>query len=1045
MMKLSRILMIVLLGGLLAIFLDCMVLYAQDPNPQNSFANTENYANPSLVLNFNDPTTSFKEQISGQSFVGTYISEPIPATPVGSSIFGAFDGSTNSINVGTTVLNSVTQGSVTMWVFPTQNGVANGGSVWMNTTLLSNDGIYLGLQQLANNKLRYYFYDTTAAPRYFDSTGTLAMNQWNFISVTWNSSGASIYLNGALDSTTSLTWTNVNTGHVGQANVIGSYSGIYRFKGSLSDASIYNTVLTLSQIQGLYAGGSPPSGLVGRWLLNEGSGSTATDSSGGGNNGTWVGTQSGNLGYYQGSVTYTSGTVTPRQPGFDSTLANNTSAEFPWNGWSAAPNNTLGASMEWSTPWSMMVQVDRLNWNRTGTLVLASKGDLSTGSSWELYLKTTANLAGGANGQVSQLCFERKSSSAIFTTGGGPLDMGVCTSSQLEVMPNGFNYNIIVTDSGTGASGQYGTTSPLNIYVNGLALAQGAFTNSFQNGFGDVAIAVSGGTGYANSTAFTSSGGGTNCHVTGFMTASGGVPNGISLSGYSLNYGCTSVPTINLTSPTGAGVTIPVTLGGSSMNSTFYPLMVPGYVSANGIYYGVAGTTSTQTPTYIDEFAVFPFVLNPTQINDLFYWTRFYQSLVNVRTAGHIPFLLATDGCADIGNATMTEMVVVLHKLGILKLEGIVSAGNSGADSYDSSASFWRQMLDQAGLSDVPVGNLYSGTNYNLNWCQTANLNTYNASTPQASTGFPAAASVVRTVMAENPSTPVFIYNGPAPFNNWLYDFLQSPADSISSLTGQQLWDRDVANGGQMWWQSAPSCTPSTYPYPTPCSGSWTTGDPTAAQYVFSHLDGMPIYNIIGTPQSFGGGLLYTRTAKDPLSMMCVWGGTCSRAAWGNYAVTALFTSYFTGGVTVGYSGGTGYANLTPFTSTGGGTNCVVTGMMTASGGVPNGIETFYGQPLPLTSPDGLEVGIGSGCTSAPTLVLTNPTGTGVTLTAYPTTVCGTGTVSGSTYSFSSATCSNQYVVPFTQWANIGGPAIYNWFLDSIADPPTNGRPLGAP
>ena len=136
-------------------------------------------------------------------------------------------------------------------------------------------------------------------------------------------------------------------------------------------------------------------------------------------------------------------------------------------------------------------------------------------------------------------------------------------------------------------------------------------------------------------------------------------------------------------------------------------------------------------------------------------------------------------------------------------------------------------MLDQAGLSNVPVGNLYSGTDSNMNWCQTANLNTYNASTPQASTGFPTSASVVRTVMAKNPTTPVIIYNGPAPANYWLYDFLQSPADSISSLTGQQLWDQDVANGGAMWWQGAPSCYPSSYPSPTPCSGSWTTLDAT--------------------------------------------------------------------------------------------------------------------------------------------------------------------------------------------------------------------------
>ena len=147
----------------------------------------------------------------------------------------------------------------------------------------------------------------------------------------------------------------------------------------------------------------------------------------------------------------------------------------------------------------------------------------------------------------------------------------------------------------------------------------------------------------------------------------------------------------------------------------------------------------------------------------------------------------------------------------------------------------------------------------------------------------------------------------------------------------------------------------------------------------------------------------------------------------------------------MGYSGGTGYADRTPFTSTGGGANCAVNGIMTASGGVPNGIETSWGAPQPLESPDSVVVGMGSGCTSAPTLVLTGPTGTGVTLTAYPTTVCGTGTVSGTTYSFTSATCSNQYFVPFTQWANVGMPLIYNWFLNALSDPPTNGRPLFAP
>ena len=81
MMKLFRILMMILFGGLLAIFLDCMVACAQDPNPQTSFATTLLYANPSLYLNFNDPKTAFKDQVSGLSFTPPPPNVSYPGVP----------------------------------------------------------------------------------------------------------------------------------------------------------------------------------------------------------------------------------------------------------------------------------------------------------------------------------------------------------------------------------------------------------------------------------------------------------------------------------------------------------------------------------------------------------------------------------------------------------------------------------------------------------------------------------------------------------------------------------------------------------------------------------------------------------------------------------------------------------------------------------------------------------------------------------------------------------------------------------------------------
>ena len=94
---------------------------------------------------------------------------------------------------------------------------------------------------------------------------------------------------------------------------------------------------------------------------------------------------------------------------------------------------------------------------------------------------------GDAGVQLSQLCFERFQRHFRVHY---PWENGICTSAYgQDVMPNGFNYNIVVTDSGTGASGLYSTTSALDIYVNGLdkttgAIAEVPFTASYNAGFG---------------------------------------------------------------------------------------------------------------------------------------------------------------------------------------------------------------------------------------------------------------------------------------------------------------------------------------------------------------------------------------------------------------------------------------------------------------------------------------------------------------------------------------------------------------------------------
>lgn len=690
------------------------------------------------------------------------------------------------------------------------------------------------------------------------------------------------------------------------------------------------------------------------------------------------------------------GMVTPSQPGFDNTTPRNTSAEFAWNAWNAAPNATL-ADLEWDAPWTMMIQVDRLNWNRTGSLVLASKGDISnpTKSWWKLTL-------GMVWGNFSQLCFTRN--------GGGPgaVQDGICTAPVsndpigFDAMPNGFNYNIVVESDGTGA--------PPSMYINGLQVQSGSNpqipggSNTTADGFGFVNLSVSGGTGYADLTGFTSTGGGPDCHVTGLMWASEGIPyNGDWIPNGSNNYGCTSSPTIVLTSPSGTGAVVTATLGDVSMNSTEYPLMVPGYVSG-GTYYGIAGTTSTQSPTYIDEFAIFPGTLSQAQLQTLFFQTKFYQGLVN--TASPKPVVIVDDDTYDdIDNEFTLEMAIALHEAGLITLAGVVVDSNA-----PGSAAGWRQMLDYAGLQNVPVSippGYPSGDPP-----PTSILMAYNSATPMTLAAYESSTTMYRTIFAEYPTTPIKVLLG-AP--NWLgfADFMQSPADNISPLTGLQLVAQNGANGGVAFGQG--------YLWDTSANGA----------YIVANNQTMPIIWIGGTPMNAGPGVLSTRNDNDPMYLFANYIGTDVRQCYDCLMVEAAVSSLFTFGVQVNYSGGIGYANSTPFTLSGGGPNCQGSGFMTANAGVPNGIQFSWGQ-----SAVGVYSGIGSGCMSAPTVNLIGPTGSGVTLTATPS-PCGKITVSGGVASFSTNSCGKQYVSPGTFNTNqspISG-VVMTWFINSLVDP----------
>ncbi len=130
---------------------------------------------------------------------------------------------------------------------------------------------------------------TTSGSGYYQTPSPVAINEWQFGTVTYQSSTNTIavYLNGALLGKSS---TSIKGALNGSANplYIGYGGPVYPtyFDGYLSNIQIYNTTLSANQIKELYTegiGGAPidPLHVVGWWPFN----GNARDYSGNSNNG----------------------------------------------------------------------------------------------------------------------------------------------------------------------------------------------------------------------------------------------------------------------------------------------------------------------------------------------------------------------------------------------------------------------------------------------------------------------------------------------------------------------------------------------------------------------------------------------------------------------------------------------------------------------------------------------------------------------------------------------------------------------------------------
>jgi len=121
-----------------------------------------------------------------------------------------------------------------------------------------------------------------------ESQIALNLNQWYKVTAIYNGSEMKIYIDGILSNSIAASGSMQVDEYPLYIGGSGWNGGNSYLNGKIDNPTVWNKALTQSEIQ--YYMSSPPTGnevgLVGYWNFNEGSGTTVTDLSGNGNNGT---------------------------------------------------------------------------------------------------------------------------------------------------------------------------------------------------------------------------------------------------------------------------------------------------------------------------------------------------------------------------------------------------------------------------------------------------------------------------------------------------------------------------------------------------------------------------------------------------------------------------------------------------------------------------------------------------------------------------------------------------------------------------------------